>query len=66
MYSLTKSLTDRQSASIELSSFAISLGVAHTLFKFGSFSVELVCFLALWWSLSALLHLAKPRKKDTV
>lgn len=36
---------------MRLPPFAVSLGVADTFFKFGSFALECVAFLALWWVL---------------
>ncbi|SLN39746.1 hypothetical protein RUM8411_01783 [Ruegeria meonggei] len=51
MFSLLTSPGLRSVAERELVPFAVSLVVAQTYFKWGSFSLELVGFLALWFVL---------------
>lgn len=56
MYSLLRKTTPGAVLRLELAPFAIALIVAQLFFKWGSFSLELVGFLALWWVLGYIAH----------
>lgn len=58
MYSLFKKIGIRQGLKQELVPFVASLFVAELFFKWGSFSLELVGFLATWWILGMAFSLA--------
>ena len=51
MYSLVHNL-DRRGMAIELPTGIASLAIAEVFFKFKSFSLEFLAFLALWYVLS--------------
>ena len=62
MYSLTRNLTLREFAVVEGPSFLVSIVVAQVFFKFGSFALELIGFLALWWCVSCGIKQLDGRK----
>lgn len=45
-------------ATRELPPLAVSLALAEGLFKFGSFTLEALAFLAVWWSLRRVAYAA--------
>lgn len=51
MYTLIRSITTRSVAFQQLLSFAISFGIAEFFYKFRSFALEAVAFLATWFVL---------------
>jgi len=57
MYTLLRQLGTPAVTLREATTFAVSLLVAELFYKFHSFSLECLAFLATWASLSALLHL---------
>ena len=62
MYSLTRNLTLRDAAVVEGPSFLLSLVVAQVFFRFGSFALELMGFLALWYVTSGAIKWLDGRK----
>lgn len=52
MYSLVRLMGVPATARQELVPFAIAFVVAEIFYKFGSFSLELVAFLATWFAIS--------------
>ena len=64
MYSLTRNLTLREFAVVEGPSFLASLVVAQVFFKFGSFALELMGFLALWWCVSGGIKFLETKFKS--
>ena len=66
MYSLTKNSTLMDLAVVEAPSSTISLIVAQVFFKFGSFTLELAGFLALWYVTSGAIKWLDGRKDRRV
>lgn len=60
MYSLVKSLSTRQLASTQLPSLVGALLVAEFFYKFHSFTLECVAFLATWALFDFLLSKLAP------
>lgn len=56
MYSLVKSLPKRYLYLVQAPSLIASLAVAELFYKFGSFLLECVAFLATWFVLDAVLR----------
>lgn len=61
MYSLIKSLTSRTIAIQTLMSFAIAFGIAELFYKWKSFALETLGFLATWFVLDFLFSIAIRR-----
>jgi hypothetical protein len=57
MYALVRRLDTRAVAVREAATFATALVIAELFYKFHSFSLECLAFLATWTALSALLDL---------
>jgi hypothetical protein len=57
MYSLVRNSGAREVSLIELPSLAAAVVIAELFYKFHSFSLECLAFLATWFVLSAGLHL---------
>ncbi len=55
MYQLLKNLNKRQ-LTIELATLVSSLAISELLYKFGSFTLEAVCFLLTWYLLGSVVH----------
>jgi hypothetical protein len=61
MYTLVQHLRSRQSLLVEVPALALSIVIAEVFYKFRSFTLECLCFLATWFALSALFSLALRR-----
>jgi hypothetical protein len=57
MYSLVKHIDGRAAAAREAVTLIAALGVAEVFYKFHSFSLECLAFLATWAALSGLAEL---------
>ena len=67
MYTLVKTLPVRQTLTRHLPAVAVSIGLAETFYKFHSFSLECLAFLATWWVIDAAMeHLGTTRRKATL
>ena len=64
MFSLIKDLGLRVALKQEAVPFIIAFAVAELFFKFKSFALECVAFLAVWYVLSLVQSLIFPRAKD--
>jgi hypothetical protein len=63
MFSLLKDLGVRVALKQEAVPFLIAFAIAEFFFKFKSFALECVAFLAVWYVLSFLQSLIFPRAK---
>ena len=63
MFSLLKDLGLRVALKQEAVPFLIAFGIAEFFFKFKSFALECVAFLAVWYVLSFVQSLVFPRAK---
>jgi hypothetical protein len=61
MYSLFKGVAARKLLVSEAPSLAASIAIAELFYKFHSFTLEAIGFLATWYILSFLLHLILQR-----
>lgn len=52
MYTLVRTIGASGTVRHELAPFVAAFAIAETFYKFGSFSLELVAFLATWYALS--------------
>ena len=68
MYTLVRNVQSRDGLLVEAPAVAASLVIAETCYKFHSFTLECVCFLATWLTLSSLASLivSRPTAGDTV
>lgn len=64
MFSLIKDLGLLVAAKREAVPFLIAFGVAEFFFKFKSFALECLAFLAVWYVLSFLQSLVFPHSKE--
>ena len=64
MFSLIKELGLLVAAKREAVPFLIAFGIAEFFFKFKSFALECVAFLAVWYVLSFLQSLIFPHSKE--
>ena len=64
MFSLIKDLGVRIAVKQEAIPFLITFGVAEFFFKFKSFALECIAFLAVWFVLSFLQSLVFPHKEQ--
>lgn len=64
MFSLIKELGLLVAAKREAVPFLIAFGIAEFFFKFKSFALECVAFLAVWYALSFLQSLIFPHSKE--
>jgi hypothetical protein len=64
MFSLIKDLGLRVALKQEAVPFIVAFAVAELFFKFKSFALECVAFLAVWYVLSFVQSLIFPRAKD--
>jgi hypothetical protein len=64
MFSLIKDLGVRVAAKQEAIPFLISFAIAEFFFKFKSFALECLAFLAVWFVLSYLQSLILPHTKQ--
>lgn len=63
MYSLTKVMSARQLLFEQLPVFALSLLIAELFYKFHSFTLECLAFLATWYAIDGSLRFFLPSKK---
>jgi hypothetical protein len=61
MYSLIKRMDGRAAAAREAVALVAALGIAEAFYKFHSFTLECVAFLATWTALGALAGFAGRR-----
>ena len=68
MYQFVRSLSARQLLARQAPTLAVSLAIAELFYKFHSFTLECVAFLATWLALDAVVQaataLAKPGRVD--
>jgi hypothetical protein len=64
MFSLLHSLTAGELFRQQLPVFALSFLIAEFFYKFGSFALECVAFLATWYVLDAAIHWFLPKRSD--
>ncbi len=64
MFSLIKDLGVRVAVKQEAVPFLIAFAIAEMFFKFKSFALECLAFLAVWYVLSFLQSLVFARRKD--
>jgi hypothetical protein len=57
MYALLRQVGIREGVFVEAPSFALSLVVAESFYKFHSFTLECLAFLATWFVVSSLVRL---------
>lgn len=62
MYTLTRLLTTRQLLVRQLPAFAAAFLIAELFYKFHSFSLECLAFLATWYVFDAALTFVTGRK----
>jgi hypothetical protein len=62
MYTLIRTINSRRSAIAEGLSLTFSLLIAETFYKFHSFTLECVAFLATWYVLSRLFTAVEGRR----
>ena len=56
MYTMVKTLPVRETLTRQLPALGVSIGLAETFYKFHSFSLECVAFLATWWVIDAAVE----------
>ena len=56
MYALLRNTNTREGVLVEAPSFAVSLVIAELFYKFHSFTLECLAFLATWLVLSSLVR----------
>jgi hypothetical protein len=64
MFSLIKDLGVRVAVKQEAIPFLIAFAIAEFFFKFKSFALECLAFLAVWYVLSLVQSLIFPRSKE--
>ena len=64
MFSLIKELGVRVAVKQEAVPFLIAFAIAELFFKFKSFALECLAFLAVWYALSFVQSLIFPRSKE--
>ena len=65
MYALLCRVGVREGMLVEAPSFALSLVVAEFFYKFHSFTLECLAFLATWLAVSSLLRLGFRARSET-
>jgi hypothetical protein len=65
MYSLTESIPMQKLISEQLPALTISIIIAEVLYKFHSFTLECLAFLATWYIVDAGFSLIRGRLKRT-
>ena len=61
MYTLLRTLPFRDILLEQLPAFGISFIIAEAFYKFHSFTLECIAFLATWYAIDALQHLIKNK-----
>lgn len=59
MYSLTRSVTFRHLLLQQLPALSLSIALAEAFYKFHSFTLECIAFLATWYVIDLLFHLGR-------
>lgn len=62
MYTLIRSMPWRELAVRELPAFGLSLVIAEWFYKFHSFTLECIAFLATWYALDAAIAWIRPKR----
>lgn len=62
MYALIRLIPVRTLFLEQAPALAISIVVAEIFYKFGSFSLECLAFLATWYLIDAAIHLTRRRR----
>ena len=63
MYELIRSLSARQLILEQAPVFIVSLGIAEILYKFHSFLMETLAFLATWFIMDFIVHQVAGKQK---
>jgi hypothetical protein len=63
MFALIRSLPARQLLLEQVPTFAVSLLIAELFYKFHSFTLECIAFLATWYLLDAVINFLKNIQK---
>lgn len=63
MFELIRVLSGQELVRHQVPALGASWLIAELLYKFGSFSLELLAFLATWFVIDAVLHLVVPRRE---
>ena len=64
MYTLLRASEIKSALTAELPGFLMAIGITHSLYRFGSFRLELVAFLCAWWLATFIKELAWRRFGD--
>jgi hypothetical protein len=64
MYSLTKVMSPREILLEQIPVLAIAILIAELFYKFHSFTLECLAFLATWYALDAFISLFPFNRKD--
>jgi len=64
MYTLIRRARLQEGLVIEAPAFILSLGLAEVFYKFHSFTLECVCFLATWLAASCAVSFATGRQAE--
>jgi hypothetical protein len=59
MYTLLRSISAQRLIKEQAPAFAISFVIAQSFYKFGSFGIELIAFLATWFVIDAIIQLGR-------
>ena len=62
MFELLRAISGQELLKHQIPALGGSWVIAESFYKFGSFSLECLAFLATWFVLDALLHWAMPRR----
>ena len=63
MYTFFRELSNRQMLIEQVPIFAIAFVIANTFYKFGSFGLELVAFMATWFLIDAAVQIVRKKIK---
>lgn len=64
MYTLVRNLWSREAALVEAPAFVGALVIAELFYKFHSFTLECLAFLATWMAISSIAALATRRRAN--
>ncbi|KPJ92509.1 MAG: hypothetical protein AMJ53_09230 [Gammaproteobacteria bacterium SG8_11] len=65
MYTLLRAIPSQRLVKEQAPAFATSFIIANSFYKFGSFGLELIAFLATWFLIDALIQLWRHLAKKT-
>lgn len=65
MYSLTRAIPIRNLLATQVPAISISLVIAELFYKFHSFTLECVAFLATWYMLDAMISTLRFGRRQT-